>query len=74
MGKESGHKSSIAFLHIVGKEFGHKSSAATVERVKMLQEVVMVLKPSGMTTIWDLVYVPNYVQMLNELRRCSKKW
>lgn len=59
---------SAVFLHTVGKEFGHKSPAAAAERAKTLQEVVRVLKPGGMAIIWDLVYVPEYVQRLHELK------
>lgn len=59
---------SAGFLHTVGREFGHKSPAAAAERAKALQEVVRVLKAGGMAVIWDLMYVHEYVQRLNELK------
>ncbi|KAK6134502.1 hypothetical protein DH2020_031736 [Rehmannia glutinosa] len=59
---------SAVFLHTVGKEFGPKSSAAAAERMRVLGEVVRVLKPGGVGVVWDLVHVPEYVQRLNELK------
>ncbi|CAK9183051.1 unnamed protein product [Ilex paraguariensis] len=58
---------SAAFVHTVGKEFGQKSAAAAAERMRVLGEVVRVLKPSGVGVVWDLVHVPEYVQRLHEL-------
>ncbi|KAL3503260.1 hypothetical protein ACH5RR_037709 [Cinchona calisaya] len=59
---------SSAFVHTVGKEFGPKSAAAGAERVRVLAEVVRVLKPGGVGVVWDLVHVPEYVQRLHELK------
>ncbi|KAL0353730.1 UNVERIFIED_CONTAM: hypothetical protein Scaly_1226500 [Sesamum calycinum] len=59
---------SAAFLHTVGKEFGPKSAAAAAERMRVLGEVVRVLKPGGAAVVWDIVHVPEYVQRLNELK------
>ncbi|KAL3820967.1 hypothetical protein ACJIZ3_006872 [Penstemon smallii] len=59
---------SAAFVHTVGKEFGPKSAAAAAERMRVLGEVVRVLKPGGLGVVWDLVHVPEYVQRLNELK------
>ncbi|CAK9175254.1 unnamed protein product [Ilex paraguariensis] len=47
---------SAAFVHTVGKEFGQKSAAAAAERMRVLGEVVRVLKPSGVGVVWDLVH------------------
>ncbi|KAL2476119.1 S-adenosyl-L-methionine-dependent methyltransferase superfamily protein [Abeliophyllum distichum] len=57
---------SAAFVHTVGKEFGPKSAAAAAERMRVLAEVARVLKPSGLAVVWDIVYVPEYVQRLHE--------
>ncbi|KAG8386281.1 hypothetical protein BUALT_Bualt03G0132700 [Buddleja alternifolia] len=59
---------SAAFVHTVGREFRPKSAAAAAERMKVLVEVVRVLKPGGVGVIWDLVHVPEYVQRLNEMK------
>ncbi|KAI3457495.1 hypothetical protein Pfo_014158 [Paulownia fortunei] len=59
---------SAVFVHTVGKEFGSKSVAAAAERMRVLGEVVRVLKPGGVGVVWDLVHVPEYVQRLNELK------
>ncbi|GAB2277891.1 hypothetical protein Dimus_012594 [Dionaea muscipula] len=56
------------FLHRVGKEFGQRTAAAAAERVRVLGEVVRVLKPGGVGVVWDLVHVPEYVKKLQELR------
>lgn len=57
------------FLHRVGKVFGHKTpAAASAERVRVLGEVVRVLKPGGVGVVWDLMHVPEYVRKLRELR------
>lgn len=59
---------SSAFVHTVGKEFGPRSAAAGAERMRVLGEVVRVLKPGGAGVVWDLVHVPEYVQRLQELK------
>lgn len=59
---------SSVFVHRVGKEFGAKSAAAGAERMRVLGEVVRVLKPGGVGVVWDLVHVPEYVQRLHEVR------
>ncbi|KAA8523850.1 hypothetical protein F0562_010273 [Nyssa sinensis] len=51
-----------------GKEFGHRTAAAAAERMRVLGEVVRVLKPGGVGVVWDLVHVPEYVQRLQELK------
>ncbi|GAA0166095.1 hypothetical protein LIER_21333 [Lithospermum erythrorhizon] len=56
------------FLHTIGKEFGQKTAAASAERMRVLGEVVRVLKPGGVAVIWDLVHVPEFMQRLHELR------
>ncbi|GAA0162113.1 hypothetical protein LIER_18280 [Lithospermum erythrorhizon] len=56
------------FLHTVGKEFGQKTAAASAERVRVLGEVVRVLKPGGVGVVWDLVHVPELMVRLHELR------
>ncbi|GAA0153214.1 hypothetical protein LIER_37635 [Lithospermum erythrorhizon] len=56
------------FLHTVGKEFGPKTAAALAERMRVLGEVVRVLKPGGVGVVWDLVHVPEFVKRLHELR------
>ncbi|KAH6795721.1 hypothetical protein C2S51_036707 [Perilla frutescens var. frutescens] len=59
---------SAAFVHTVGKEYGAKSAAAAAERMRVLGEVVRVLKAGGVGVVWDLVHVEEYVQRLNELK------
>ncbi|KAI3466145.1 hypothetical protein Pfo_022808 [Paulownia fortunei] len=59
---------SAAFVHTVGKEYGPKSAAAAAERMRVLGEVVRVLKPGGVGVVWDLVHAAEYVQRLNELK------
>ncbi|XP_009766460.1 uncharacterized protein LOC107794951 [Nicotiana tabacum] len=59
---------SAAFVHTVGKEFGQKTAAAAAERMRVLGEVVRVLKPGGVGVVWDLVHVPEYVKRLQELK------
>lgn len=56
------------FLHTVGKEFGPKTPVASAERMRVLAEMVRVLKPGGVGVVWDLVHVPEFVQRLHELR------
>ncbi|XAR56576.1 hypothetical protein NMG60_11037117 [Bertholletia excelsa] len=59
---------SATFLHTVGKEFGQKTAAAGAERMRVLGEVVRVLKPGGFGVVWDLGHVPEYVHRLRELK------
>ncbi|KAL6544390.1 hypothetical protein OROMI_023252 [Orobanche minor] len=59
---------SAVFVHTVGKEFGPKSAAAAAERMRVLGEVVRVLKPGGVGVVWDLVHTAEYVHRLNDLR------
>ncbi|XP_051136384.1 uncharacterized protein LOC127255017 [Andrographis paniculata] len=59
---------SAVFVHKVGKEYGSKSAAAAAERMRVLGEVVRVLKPGGAAVVWDVVHAPEYVQRLSELR------
>lgn len=59
---------SAGFLHTVGKEFGCKSAAAAAERMKVVGEVVRVLKTGGVGVVWDLIHVPEYVKRLQELK------
>ncbi|GMP52860.1 hypothetical protein CsSME_00018529 [Camellia sinensis var. sinensis] len=59
---------SAVFLHTVGKELGRTTAAAAAERMRVVGEVVRVLKPGGVGVVWDLVHVPEYVQRLRELK------
>ncbi|XP_076948253.1 uncharacterized protein LOC143620436 [Bidens hawaiensis] len=59
---------SAGFVHTVGKEFGQKTAAAGAERMRVIGEVVRVLKGGGVGVVWDLVHVPEYVQRLHELK------
>ncbi|XP_042060589.1 uncharacterized protein LOC121804934 [Salvia splendens] len=59
---------SAAFVHKVGKEFGQKTAAAAAERMRVLGELVRVLKPGGVGVVWDLVHAEEYVQRLSELK------
>ncbi|KAK3037898.1 hypothetical protein RJ639_031789 [Escallonia herrerae] len=59
---------SAGFLHTVGKEFGQRTAAAAAERMRVLGEVVRVLKHGGVGVVWDLVHVPEYVTRLQELK------
>lgn len=59
---------SAVFVHTVGKEYGHKTVEAAAERMRVLGEMVRVLKPGGIGVVWDLVHVPEYVQRLQELK------
>lgn len=58
---------SASFVHTVGKEFGPRTVAAAAERMRVLSEVVRVLKAGGNGILWDLVHVPEYVQRLREM-------
>lgn len=59
---------SAAFVHKVGKEHGTKTAAASAERMRVVGEVVRVLKEGGVGVVWDLVHVPEYVLRLQELK------
>ncbi|KAI3686270.1 hypothetical protein L1987_79944 [Smallanthus sonchifolius] len=59
---------SAGFVHTVGKEFGQKTAAAAAERMRVIGEVVRVMKGGGVGVVWDLVHVPEYVQRLHELK------
>ncbi|KAK9080629.1 hypothetical protein SSX86_000387 [Deinandra increscens subsp. villosa] len=59
---------SAGFVHTVGKEFGAKTAAAAAERMRVVGEVVRVLKSGGVGVVWDLVHVPEYVLRLQELK------
>ncbi|CAH1447700.1 unnamed protein product [Lactuca virosa] len=59
---------SAGFVHKVGKEFGPKTAAASAERMRVVGEVVRVLKEGGVGVVWDMVHVPEYVLRLQELK------
>ncbi|CAH9107991.1 unnamed protein product [Cuscuta epithymum] len=59
---------SAAFVHKVGKEFGQRTAAAEAERMRVVEEMVRVLKPGGVGVMWDLVHVPEYVKRLQVLK------
>ncbi|KAE8713656.1 hypothetical protein F3Y22_tig00110206pilonHSYRG00278 [Hibiscus syriacus] len=59
---------SAVFVHTVGKEYGHRTVEAAAERVRVLGEMVRVLKPGGVGVVWDLLHVPEYVRRLQELK------
>ncbi|KAE8680152.1 PAP-specific phosphatase HAL2-like family protein [Hibiscus syriacus] len=59
---------SAVFVHTVGKEYGHRTVEAAAERVRVLGEMVRVLKPGGVGVLWDLLHVPEYVRRLQELK------
>lgn len=57
------------FVHRAGKEFGgNRAVEAAAERMRVVGEVVRVLKPGGIGVVWDLVHVPEYVRRLQDLR------
>ncbi|KAK9269347.1 hypothetical protein L1049_001118 [Liquidambar formosana] len=57
------------FVHRVGKEYGGKRAAeAAAERMRVVGEVVRVMKAGGVGVVWDVVHVPEYVRRLQELR------
>ncbi|KAF5478720.1 hypothetical protein F2P56_005258 [Juglans regia] len=56
------------FVHTVGKEHGHRTVEAAAERMRVVGEVVRVLKPGGVGVVWDLVHVPEYARRLQELK------
>lgn len=59
---------SAVFLHTAGKEFGPHTAAAAAERMRVLGELVRVLKPGHVGVVWDLLHVAEYVQRLKELK------
>ncbi|KAF5728017.1 hypothetical protein HS088_TW21G00159 [Tripterygium wilfordii] len=59
---------SAVFVHTVGKEYGHRTVEAAAERMRVLGEMVRVLKPGGIGVVWDLQHVPEYVRRLQELK------
>ncbi|XP_030441082.2 uncharacterized protein LOC115663192 [Syzygium oleosum] len=59
---------SAVFVHTVGKEHGHRTVEAAAERMRVVGELVRVLKPGGVGVVWDLLHVPEYVRKLQELR------
>jgi ubiquinone/menaquinone biosynthesis C-methylase UbiE len=57
------------FLHTVGKEHGrHRTVEAAAERMRVVGEVVRVLKPGGVGVVWDLMHVPEYARRLQDLK------
>lgn len=58
---------SAVFLHTVGKEHGPRTLEAAAERMRVLGELVRVLRPGGVGVVWDLIHVPEYVRRLQEL-------
>ncbi|KAK0602839.1 hypothetical protein LWI29_037477 [Acer saccharum] len=56
------------FFHTVGKEYGPRTVEAAAERMRVLGEMVRVLKPDGVGVVWDLMHVPEYVQRLQDLK------
>lgn len=59
---------SAVYFHTVGKEYGPKTVEAAAERMRVLGEMVRVLKPGGVGVVWDLLHVPEYVRRLQELK------
>lgn len=59
---------SAVFLHTAGKEFGPRTAAAAAERMRVLSELVRVLKPGQVGVVWDLFHVPEFVKRLRELK------
>ncbi|KAB2615838.1 hypothetical protein D8674_022426 [Pyrus ussuriensis x Pyrus communis] len=59
---------SAVFVHTVGKEYGHRTVEASAERMRVVGEMVRVLKPGGVGVVWDLLHVPEYVRRLQELK------
>ncbi|KAJ6752113.1 hypothetical protein OIU85_002530 [Salix viminalis] len=47
---------SATFVHTVGKEYGHRTVEAAAERMRVLGEMVRVLKPCGVGVLWDLLH------------------
>ncbi|KAK4803963.1 hypothetical protein SAY86_003780 [Trapa natans] len=59
---------SAVFIHTVGKEHGARTVEAAAERMRVVGELVRVLRPGGVGVVWDLAHVPEYVRRLQELR------
>ncbi|XP_010545800.1 PREDICTED: uncharacterized protein LOC104818054 [Tarenaya hassleriana] len=59
---------SSVFVHTVGKEHGQRTVEAAAERMRVIGEMVRVLKPGGVCVVWDLLHVPEYVRRLHELK------
>ncbi|KAH7544191.1 hypothetical protein ACOSP7_030710 [Xanthoceras sorbifolium] len=59
---------SAVFFHTVGKEYGPRTVEAAAERMRVLGEMVRVLKPGGVGVVWDLLHVPEYVRRLQDLK------
>ncbi|KAI6687340.1 hypothetical protein NL676_024168 [Syzygium grande] len=59
---------SAAFVHTVGKEHGHRTAEAAAERMRVVGELVRVLKPGGVGVVWDVMHAAEYVRRLQELR------
>lgn len=60
---------SAVFVHCVGKEHGSRTAAAVAERMRVLGEMVRVLKPGGVGVVWDLIHAAEeYAHRLAELR------
>ncbi|XP_065862153.1 uncharacterized protein [Euphorbia lathyris] len=59
---------SAVFVHTVGKEYGPRTVEAAAERMRVLSEIVRVLKPGAIGVLWDIVHVPEYVRRLQELK------
>ncbi|KAF5461016.1 hypothetical protein F2P56_020845 [Juglans regia] len=56
------------FVHTVGKEHGNRTVEAAAERMRVVGEMVRVLKPGGIGVVWDLMHVPEYARRLQELK------
>lgn len=56
------------FVHTIGKEYGHRTVEAAAERMRVVGELVRVMKPGGIAVVWDLLHVPEYVRRLQELK------
>ncbi|KAK4746379.1 hypothetical protein SAY87_012691 [Trapa incisa] len=59
---------SAMFVHTVGREHGARTVEAGAERMRVVGELVRVLRPGGVGVVWDLIHVPEYVGRLQELR------
>ncbi|KAI4374717.1 hypothetical protein MLD38_012680 [Melastoma candidum] len=59
---------SAVFVHTVGKAYGHRTVEAAAERMRVVGELVRVLKPGGIGIVWDLLHAQEYARKLQELR------
>ncbi|KAJ7981710.1 Demethylmenaquinone methyltransferase [Quillaja saponaria] len=50
------------------KEYGHRTVEASAERMRVMGELVRVLKVGGVGVVWDLQHVHEYVRRLQELK------